>query len=232
MPTADARPWPERAGRDLNALGVPELRVPGSLGSPGAQRLDVGQLQAEPAEVELQVEGQAAVAAGQHEPVAAQPVRVAGIVTSSRAERACTPAAPGSSPSRDGRCRPFGPRRRQAPDGVDRRRVDVGPVVGVVRSGERRDLFECGHRRSPCLVKLINPHPSAGVPAFAVQEFRVPTADWSENYALAAQLWNGSRQSRENLGEQTLRGWRAVGNRSTIGRSRCCALLRPRGVIA
>ncbi len=104
----------EGAGGDLHALGVPELRVPGRLGSPGAQRLDVGQLQPEPAQVELEVQGQAAVPTRQHEPVAAQPVRVARVVRASPAGTACRQAAQGSSPSRDGRCPPSGPRRRPA----------------------------------------------------------------------------------------------------------------------
>ena len=68
----------ERTGGDLNALGVPEFRVARRLGSPGPQRLDVSQFEAEAAEVELQVQGQAAVPGRQHEPIAAQPVGVAG----------------------------------------------------------------------------------------------------------------------------------------------------------
>jgi hypothetical protein len=71
---------PERAGGDLDALGVVDLRVPGREAAPGAQRLEVGQLQAVAAEVELDVLGQAGVPAGQHEPVAAEPVRVARVV--------------------------------------------------------------------------------------------------------------------------------------------------------
>ena len=82
----------ERAGGDLNALGVPELRVSRRLGSPRAQRLDVGQFQTEPAQVELDVQRQAAVPARQHEPVAAQPVGVAGIVSHRRAGTGCRPA--------------------------------------------------------------------------------------------------------------------------------------------
>ena len=53
----------ERPGGDLDARGVAELRVARGLGSPRPQRLDVGQFQAEPAEVELDVQGQAAVPA-------------------------------------------------------------------------------------------------------------------------------------------------------------------------
>ncbi|EUA89310.1 hypothetical protein I551_4226, partial [Mycobacterium ulcerans str. Harvey] len=32
---------------------------------------------------------------------------------------------------------------------VDRSRIDLGPVVGMARLGERRDLFESGHKYSP-----------------------------------------------------------------------------------
>ena len=32
---------------------------------------------------------------------------------------------------------------------ADRGRIDLGPVVGVVRLGQRRNLFECGHRLNP-----------------------------------------------------------------------------------
>ena len=79
---ADRRgqPLTERAGGDLHAPGVSELRMPGGLGVPGAQRLDVGQFQAESAQVQLYVEGEAAVAAGQDETVATQPPGVAGVV--------------------------------------------------------------------------------------------------------------------------------------------------------
>src|SRR5271168_1647404 len=68
------------ASGDLHTRGVPELRMSGSLGSPGAQRFDVGEVQTETAEVELDVQSQAAVAAGQDETIAAQPMGVAGVV--------------------------------------------------------------------------------------------------------------------------------------------------------
>jgi hypothetical protein len=49
----------------------------------------------------------------------------------------------------------------QHPDGVDRGRIDLGPVVGKVRLGKGRDVFECGHER-PRVDKVIVLHPSAG----------------------------------------------------------------------
>ena len=70
----------ERAGRDLDAGRVPVLRVARGLRAPGAQRLQVLELQAEAGEVQLDVLRQAGVARGQDEPVAAQPVRVRRVV--------------------------------------------------------------------------------------------------------------------------------------------------------
>ncbi len=136
----------QRPGGDLDAEGVPELRVPGRLGAPGAQRLDVGELEAEPAEVELEVQRQAAVSAREDEPVAAQPVGVAGVVPHHALEQ-------GVGQRRQAHRRPGMPVADllhrvgcQHPDRVDGRGVYLGPVVGQVRLGQRGDLFECGHR--------------------------------------------------------------------------------------
>ena len=49
----------ERAGGGLDAGGVAVLRVAGGLGAPGAQRLEVVELEAQAAEEELDVEGEA-----------------------------------------------------------------------------------------------------------------------------------------------------------------------------
>jgi hypothetical protein len=70
----------ERAGGGLDARGVPVLGVAGGPRAPGAQRLQVLELQAVAGEEELDVEGQAGVAHREHEPVPAQPVRVGGVV--------------------------------------------------------------------------------------------------------------------------------------------------------
>ena len=70
----------EGAGGGLHPGGVAVLRVPGRLAVPGAQRLQVLQLQAPATEVELDVERQAAVAAGQHEPVPTGPVGIGRVV--------------------------------------------------------------------------------------------------------------------------------------------------------
>ena len=70
----------ERAGGDLHAGRVPVLGVARRLRAPGAQRLQVLELQAEAGQVQLDVLRQAGVARGQHEPVPAQPVRVRRVV--------------------------------------------------------------------------------------------------------------------------------------------------------
>ena len=70
----------ERTGGDLDPGGVLVLGVPGRLGAPRAQRLEVRQLEAEAGEVQLDVLRQARVARGEDEPVAAQPVRVRRVV--------------------------------------------------------------------------------------------------------------------------------------------------------
>ncbi len=67
-------------GGRLDAGGVAVLRVARGLAAPGAQRLEVLELEAPAAEVELDVEGQAGVAAGEHETVASGPVRVGRVV--------------------------------------------------------------------------------------------------------------------------------------------------------
>ena len=70
----------ERTGRGLDAGGVAVLRVARGLAAPGAQRLEVVELETPAAQEELEVEGQAGVSAGQHEAVAARPVGVGRVV--------------------------------------------------------------------------------------------------------------------------------------------------------
>ena len=79
MPTALASPWPS---------GPVVISTPGCGGTPGArasaapgaQRLQVVEFQAVAGQVELGVEGEAGVAAGEHEPVAAEPLVVVRVV--------------------------------------------------------------------------------------------------------------------------------------------------------
>ena len=60
-PDRAGQPLAQRPGGDLHAAGVPVLRVPGGRRAPGAQRLQVVQLQPVAGQVELDVEGQAGV---------------------------------------------------------------------------------------------------------------------------------------------------------------------------
>ena len=70
---------PQGAGRNLDALGVTILGVPGRQGAGGAQGLDVLELQAEAGEVELDVLGQRGVAGRENEAVASDPARIRGV---------------------------------------------------------------------------------------------------------------------------------------------------------
>ena len=132
-------------GGDLHALGVPELRVARRLRTPGAQRLDIGELQAEPTEIQLQVQSQAAVPAGQDEPVPAQPVGVARVMPHHSLEervRQGSQAHRGTRvPVADLLDRVGG----QDSHGVDGLRIDLRPILGVVRLGQRGNLFDSCH---------------------------------------------------------------------------------------
>ena len=99
-----------------------------------------------PAEEELGVEGDAAVPGGQHEPVAAHPVRVGGVVPHRLLEERVGRRAPGSSPCRGGRCRPSARRPWPAPGRCPR---PAGPgrsmssLLTSVRSSQR-SAGRCG----------------------------------------------------------------------------------------
>ena len=80
MPDRVADALAQRAGGGLDAGGVAVLGVARGLAAPGAQRLEVVELEAEPGQVELGVEGDAAVPGREHEPVATGPVGVGGVV--------------------------------------------------------------------------------------------------------------------------------------------------------
>ena len=99
----------------------------------------------EAAEVELGVEGEAGVAAGEHEPVAAEPVRVGRVVPHHlleqqvrRRRQAHRGAGVAVADLLDGV-------HRQDPDGVHRPVVEVGPVE--VRRGRRGHGVPLGGRR-------------------------------------------------------------------------------------
>jgi hypothetical protein len=69
----------ERAGGDLDPVGVAVLGVARRLGAPRAQRLEVIELKAVAAEVELDILGERAVPSREDEPVPTQPLVVAGV---------------------------------------------------------------------------------------------------------------------------------------------------------
>ena len=162
MPTADAEPLAERAGGDLDAHGVPELGVPRCLGAPGAQRLDVGELQTEAAQVQLQVQREAAVPGRQHEPVPAEPVGVAGIVPHGPLEQRVGQRSEAHRRARMAVAHLLDRVRRQHPDRVHRGRVEFGPVVRVVGAGKGGDVFKRGHKRAPQVGSRLWVNPNAG----------------------------------------------------------------------
>ena len=141
MPTALPMPWPSGPVVVSTPGGVPVLGVARGQRAPGPQRLQVVQLQAVAGQVELDVEGEAGVARGQHEPVPAEPVRVGRVVAHDpleeqvgqrrQAHRGAGVAVAGLLHGVHG----------QHPDDVDRPGVRVGPAVGVRRGlGHGRPL--------------------------------------------------------------------------------------------
>ena len=126
----------ERAGGGLDAGGVAVLGVAGRQAAPGAQRLEVVELEAVTGEVELDVEGEAGVAAGQHEPVAARPVRVGGVVAHQLLEDQVRRRGQAHRRARVAVADLLHGVHGQHPDGVDGEVVDLGPVqLGVVVDG-------------------------------------------------------------------------------------------------
>ena len=69
----------QRAGRDLDALGVSVLGVSRRQRACGAQLLDVVKLEAEAAQVELDILGERGMASGENETVTADPSRIGRI---------------------------------------------------------------------------------------------------------------------------------------------------------
>src|SRR5690606_373587 len=120
----------EGAGGDLHARGVEVLGVARGLRAPGAQLLDVLLLEAEAAQEELDVLGQARVAGREHEPVAAQP----GVVLRVVAHHVLVEQVRGGSEAHRGARvtvadllhRVSGEDAR----GVDRPLVELGPALG------------------------------------------------------------------------------------------------------
>ena len=130
MPTAEARPWPSGPVVISTPVVCRNSGWPGVLLPQVRSASMSASSRPKPREVQLDVEGEAGVPAGQHEPVAAEPVGVAGVVAHRPAGTACRPAGPGSSRCRGGRCRPSARRPRPAPGWCRRR-------AGRARSSRR-----------------------------------------------------------------------------------------------
>ena len=143
---------PQRPRRDLDTRGVAELRVARGLGLPGAQRLDVSELQPEATEVQLDVQREAGVSTGQNETIAAQPVDVAGVMAHLALEQRVGQRCQAHRRSGVAVADLLDRIRREYPDGVHRDRVHLGPVVGMIGTGKGGNLFERGHRH-PLLVE-------------------------------------------------------------------------------
>ena len=134
---------PERAGGGLDAGGVPVLRVAGGLAAPGAQRLEVLDLEAVAGQVELGVERDAAVPGREHEPVPARPSRGPPGCAASPSGTRCRRPGPGSWRCRGGRCRPSARRpwraRGRCPPRAGRgrssRACSRAKVLSVTRGG-------------------------------------------------------------------------------------------------
>ncbi len=121
----------EGAGRGLDAGGVVDLGMAGGLAAPGAQGLEVLELEAEAAEEELVVEGEAGVAAGQDEPVARDPVGVGGVVAHHLLEQQVGHRRQAHRRPRVTVAHLLHGVHRQDPDGVDRLAVEIGPLQGA-----------------------------------------------------------------------------------------------------
>ncbi len=185
-----AHALPQGAGGDLHAAGVPVLRVPGGRRAPGPQGLEVLHLQAVAGQVELDVEGEAAVAAGQHEAVPAQPLVVGGVVAHDPLEQQVGEG--GQAHRRTGvpvallLYRVGG----QHPDGVHRPQVHLAPPrlvghrtgeSGVSGRGETgRGLLRCHGVSSPsrCRFSVRGTGPTPRSLFGILDSFRRPRIPW------------------------------------------------------
>src|SRR5699024_9273025 len=120
----------QRAGGDLDAVGEEVLGMAGGLRPPGAQLLDVLLLEAEAAEEQLDVLGQARVAGGEHETVAAEPVLIARVVAHHvLVEQVCGGGEAHGGAGVAAAHLLDGVRGEDA-GGVDRTLVEIGPALG------------------------------------------------------------------------------------------------------
>ena len=94
MPTALARPWPERTGGGLDAERQVVLGMPGGLAAELAETLELLDRQRVAGQMQQRVQQHRAVAVGEHEAVAVRPVRVCRVVLAgsrATAPRRCRP---------------------------------------------------------------------------------------------------------------------------------------------
>ena len=133
------QPLTERPGGDLHTLGVVELRVSGVSDPQVRSASQIVQFQAETAQVQLDVQGQAGMAAGQDEPVPAHPVRIGRIVPHHLLEQGVRQRGQAHRGAGMAVADLLHGIRGQHPHGVDRSGVHVRPVVGdlTARSGLR-----------------------------------------------------------------------------------------------
>jgi hypothetical protein len=119
---------------------VAVLGVTRGLRAPGPQLLEVAHLQPVSREEQLQVQREAGVAAGQDEPVATLPSRVGGVVAHHALEQQVGRRREGHGRPRMSAAAALDGVRRQDPGGVDGAGVELRPVVGNRRGGQRGDL--------------------------------------------------------------------------------------------
>jgi len=100
------------------------------------QLLEIGELQAETGQVELDVEGEAGMSTGQHEPVAADPARLRGIVAHGALEEGVGDRREAHRGAGVPVARLLHRVRGQDTGGVDGLGVEVRPVAGVVPLSE------------------------------------------------------------------------------------------------
>lgn len=83
--------------------------------------------------------------AGQNEPVAAQPMGIAGVVDHDPLEQGVGQRGEAHGGAGVAIAHLLHRIGSQNTNRVDGTRVDLGPVVGVVRFGQSGNLVECGH---------------------------------------------------------------------------------------
>ena len=124
----------ERARRGLDAGGVVVLGMAGGLASPRPVMLKVVQGQPVPGQVELDVQGQAGMAAGQYEPVPARPERIGRIVPEELLIQQVGSGREAHRRARVTRARPLHRVHRQDADKVHRPGISLRPVKRSLRA--------------------------------------------------------------------------------------------------